>query len=138
MGQEIVVRARIRRLDVYSGHADRQGLLDWVAARRSVKRGVFLVHGEQEARESLAGALRERGLAVELPEMDASYSLPERGAVRPRGAAARLAPEATHAPLDWHNERAALLLELRRRLDKAGDDRARAALLHRVREAMHG
>jgi metallo-beta-lactamase family protein len=138
MGQEVVVRARIRRLDVYSGHADRQGLLDWVAARRRVKRGVFLVHGEQEARESLAGALQERGLAVELPEMDASYALPEQGAARPRGAAARLAPEATHAPLDWHNERAALLLELRRRLDKAGDDRARAALLHRVREAMRG
>ena len=136
MGQPVAVRARIRRLDVYSGHADRQRLLDWVAARRSVKRGVFLVHGEPEARESLAGALRARGLTVVLPEMDASYALPARGAARPRGAAARLSPEAAHAPFDWHNERAALLLELRRRVEEAGDDAARAALLHRVREAL--
>lgn len=136
MGQEVVVRARIRRLDFYSGHADRQGLLDWVAARRSVTRGVFLVHGEPEAREALAGALRGRGFAVDLPEMDASYALPAAGPARPRGAAARLPPEATHAPFDWHNERAALLIELRRRVEEAGDDRARAALLHRVREAL--
>jgi metallo-beta-lactamase family protein len=138
MGQDIAVRARIRRLDVYSGHADRQGLLDWVAARRTIRRGVFLVHGEQEAREALARALRERGLAVDLPEMDAAYALPERGAAQPRGAAPRLPPEATHAPFDWHNERAALLLELRRRVEEEGDDRAREALLRRVREALRG
>ncbi|WP_019016425.1 MBL fold metallo-hydrolase RNA specificity domain-containing protein [Elioraea tepidiphila] len=138
MGQEVAVRARIRRLDVYSGHADRQGLLDWVAARGSVKRGVFLVHGEPEARESLAGSLRERGLAVMLPEMDASYALPAHGAARARGAAARLSPEAAQARFDWHNERAALLLELRRRVEQAGDDAARAALLRRVREALRG
>ena len=138
MGQPVAVRARIRRLDVYSGHADRQGLLDWVAARRRVKRGVFLVHGEPEAREALAAALRQRGLAVTLPEMDASYALPAHGAARPRRAAARLTPEAAHAPFDWHNERAALLLELHRRVEQAGDDAARAALLRRVREAMRG
>ncbi|TQF83834.1 MBL fold metallo-hydrolase [Elioraea sp. Yellowstone] len=138
MGQEVAVRARIRRLDVYSGHADRQGLLDWVAARGSVRRGVFLVHGEPEARAALAGALRQRGLAVDLPEMDSRYALPVEGPARPRGAAARLPPEATHAAFDWHNERAALLLELRRRLEEAGDDRARAALLSRVRAALRG
>ena len=138
MGQPVAVRARIRRLDVYSGHADRQGLLDWVAARRRVKRGVFLVHGEPEARESLAEALRERGLTVVLPEMDASFALPAQGAARPRGAAARLSPEASHASFDWHNERAALQLELRRRVEEAGDDAARAALLRRVREALRG
>jgi metallo-beta-lactamase family protein len=113
-------------------------LLDWVAARRSVKRGVFLVHGEPEARESLAGALRQRGLTVALPEMDASYALPAHGPARARGAAARLSPEVAHAPFDWHNERAALLLELRRRVEQAGDDAARAALLRRVREALRG
>lgn len=136
MGQEVAVRARIRRMEAYSGHADRQGLLDWVTARGSVRRGVFLVHGEPEPREALAGALRERGLAVELPEMDASYTLPARGKPRARGAVARLTPEAAHAPFDWHNERAALLIELRRRVEQAGDDQARAALLRRVREAL--
>jgi metallo-beta-lactamase family protein len=38
--------------------------------------------------------------------------------------------------MDWHNERAALVLELRRRLEEAGDDAARARLLERVRAAL--
>jgi metallo-beta-lactamase family protein len=73
---------------------------------------------------------------VVLPEMDAAYALPSSGPARPRGAAQRLPPASAHAVRDWHNERAALLLELRRRLEEAPDDAARDRLLHRVRDAL--
>jgi metallo-beta-lactamase family protein len=136
MGQELAVRARIRTLDCYSGHADRRDLIAWVGGRQPVRQGIFLVHGEEEARASLAAALRKGTARVELPEMDAAYALPATGAARPRGAAPRIAPEAAHARMDWHNERAALLLELRRRLEEAPDDAARATLLSRVRAAI--
>lgn len=136
MGQEIAVRARIRTLDCYSGHADRRDLLAWIGARKPVRQGIFLVHGEDEARASLASALAAGHAPVERPEMDAAYALPSAGAARPRGAVPRLAPAAAHAQLDWHNERAALLLELRRRLEDAPDDAARENLLHRVRDAL--
>ncbi|MFQ3623658.1 MAG: MBL fold metallo-hydrolase [Acetobacteraceae bacterium] len=137
MGQEVAVRARIRALEAYSGHADRQGLLAWLAARRSVRGGLFLVHGEEEARQAFAQALRGRIEApVILPELDAVYALPRGRAPEPRRAEARLAPAAAHARFDWHNERAALLLDLRRRLDETEDDDARAALLRRVRAAL--
>ncbi len=136
MGQEIAVRARIRTLDCYSGHADRRDLLAWIGAREPVQQGIFLVHGEDEARASLAAALQGDHAPVERPEMDAAYALPAVGPARARGAAPRLAPAAAHARLDWHNERAALLLELRRRLEDAPDDAARERLLHKVRDAL--
>ena len=136
MGQEVVVRARIRMLDCYSGHADRSDLIAWVAGRQPVRQGIFVVHGEDEARSSLAQALRRDTPVVLLPELDSAYALPASGKPRPRGAAPRIAPEAAHAPIDWHNERAQLLLELRRRLEEAPDDGARARLLSRVREAL--
>lgn len=136
MGQEVAVRARIRTLDCYSGHADKRDLLAWIGARAPVRQGIFLVHGEDEARAALAEALADATAPVERPEMDAAYALPATGPARPRGAAPRLAPKAAHAPLDWHNERAALLLELRRRLEDAPDDAARERLLHRVRDAL--
>ncbi|WP_291297304.1 MBL fold metallo-hydrolase RNA specificity domain-containing protein [Elioraea sp.] len=135
MGQEVAVRARIRTLDCYSGHADRRDLLAWVAARAPVRQGLFLVHGEDEARTGLAAGLSG---SVELPEMDAAYALPAIGPARPRGATPRLPQAAAHAVRDWHNERAALLLELRRKLEAAPDDAARDALLHRVKDALEG
>ncbi|WP_456299889.1 hypothetical protein, partial [Falsiroseomonas oryzae] len=47
----------------------------------------------------------------------------------------RLRPETVGRP-DWHNARAALLLGIEEALEKAGDDRTRAALLDRLRRAL--
>ncbi len=57
-GEEIKVAARIRRIDDYSGHADGPELARWIAARRPIQRGVFLVHGEEPAHRGLARAHR--------------------------------------------------------------------------------
>ncbi|MBP2227968.1 metallo-beta-lactamase family protein [Azospirillum agricola] len=137
-GEEIQVRARIRSIDVYSGHADRSALLAWVAARQGVGRGLFLVHGEEEARASIRQALRERGWAddtVVLPALDDTADL---RAARPRirsAAPARLAPPAL-AGSDWHNRYAQALLSLRRALDTAPDDAARERILAGVQAAL--
>ena len=48
-GEEIKVAARIRRIDDYSGHADGSELARWIAARRPIRRGLFLIHGEEPA-----------------------------------------------------------------------------------------
>jgi metallo-beta-lactamase family protein len=39
MGEEIKVKAKIRKLEVYSGHADRADPLAWVKARLPIQRG---------------------------------------------------------------------------------------------------
>ena len=59
-GEEIKVAARIRRIDEYSGHADGPELARWIAARRPIRRGLFLIHGEEPALAGLSARIAER------------------------------------------------------------------------------
>lgn len=132
-GDDIQVRARIRTLDVYSGHADARGLVSWVQARGPVRAEVFLAHGEPPALSGLQDRLAAAGTPADrmlIPAIDQSFDLAG-GRARAAGEGARrIAPEAP-AQLDWHNARAALLIDLDRRLERL-DDAARMALLRRL------
>ncbi|MBS0332914.1 MAG: MBL fold metallo-hydrolase, partial [Proteobacteria bacterium] len=133
-GEPIQVRARIRSLDAYSAHADAAALANWVKARGPVAGNVFLLHGEPPARAALRDRLVAQGLRADSilrPDMDTSYVLDRHGAVSEQAAANRIEPHAVAAE-DWHNARAAFLLELDERLRAAGDDAARDALLGRL------
>ena len=57
-GEEIIVKAKIFNLEGLSGHADQQGLLEWLGAF-STSPKVFLVHGEPESKLILSGLIRE-------------------------------------------------------------------------------
>jgi metallo-beta-lactamase family protein len=140
-GNEIRVAARIRRIDDYSGHADGAELARWLAARRPVRRGVFLVHGEEEALAALQARLA--GSVVEaaklyVPVLDDVYDL---GAAAPTPQAnahrRRLAPEAV-TRLDWHNDLSRLMLDISDRLEAAADDRARGVIIRRLQRALAG
>ncbi|MDW8443257.1 MAG: MBL fold metallo-hydrolase RNA specificity domain-containing protein [Acetobacteraceae bacterium] len=86
MGTEVVVRARIRSLDLYSGHADRRGLLAWLEAQGAGGAG----HLPRARRGGGARLLRRPGTGrgptppLFLPELDAVYALPADGAPEPR------------------------------------------------------
>jgi metallo-beta-lactamase family protein len=68
-GQEVPVRARIETLYGLSAHADRNEMLDWVGAAPSPPRQICVVHGEPEASEAFAEALRGKtGSDVLVPE----------------------------------------------------------------------
>ena len=58
--EEIAVRARIEMLDGFSGHADRDGLLEWVGAMRRKPEHIILTHGEPDIIERFAGSIGER------------------------------------------------------------------------------
>lgn len=137
MGQNVLVRAHVESLDLYSGHADRGGLEAWLRARLPVRRGLFLVHGEADARAAFAGfAAGPVGAGrVHQPELDSVFALAPEGA-RPLAAGARLAPAAAARAFDWKNERAALLLALEQRLSALPDDPAREGLLRRMRKTL--
>ena len=45
-GEIVTVKAQIRRLQGISGHADRNGLLKWLAAFEKKPERVFVVHGD--------------------------------------------------------------------------------------------
>ena len=77
-GEEIEVKARIRRIDDYSGHADGPELARWIAARRPIRRGVFLVHGEEVSLKGLSERIADRSVPaaqVFIPVLDDVYDL---------------------------------------------------------------
>jgi metallo-beta-lactamase family protein len=57
-GEEVQVNAEIVNLEGFSGHADRDGLTDWMNHFTTSPK-VFLVHGEKEAKHDLALHLGE-------------------------------------------------------------------------------
>ena len=138
-GEVIKVDARIRRIDEYSGHADGPELARWIAARRPVRRGVFLVHGEEPALRGLSERIAERTIPaaqIFLPMLDDIYEL-STSAPTPIDVThrRRLAPEAVVA-LDWHNDMSKLILDLNEHVEAAADDRARGVIIRRVRRAL--
>jgi metallo-beta-lactamase family protein len=138
-GEEIKVAARIRRIDEYSGHADGPELARWIAARRPVSRGVFLVHGEEPALSGLSDRISERTIPaakVFRPILDDIFEL-STSAPTPIDVAhrRRLAPEAVVA-LDWHNDMSNLILDINDRIEGAADDRARGVIIRSLRRAL--
>lgn len=67
-GEEVPVRAQIRRLDMLSAHADRDELLRWCRGLPAPPRRIFLNHGEDPARAALSRALHLE-LGWPLPEL---------------------------------------------------------------------
>ncbi len=62
LGDEYKVRAEIERVDGFSGHADRNGLLSWVKPIAGGLKGAFVVHAEDKAAEALVAGLRDLGI----------------------------------------------------------------------------
>lgn len=138
-GDEIKVAARIRHIDDYSGHADGPELARWIAARRPVQRGVFLVHGEEPALAGLADRIAERTIStakIFIPVLDDTYELTT-AAPTPIDVThrRRLAPEAV-VTLDWHNDMSKLVLDINDLIEAAADDRTRGVIIRKLRRAL--
>ncbi len=68
LGERIAINAEIHHLDGFSAHADHNELLNWLAPMAANRPRIILVHGEDEARQALAQAIRERyQIEPELP-----------------------------------------------------------------------
>ncbi|MFC1953705.1 MBL fold metallo-hydrolase RNA specificity domain-containing protein [Chloroflexota bacterium] len=72
LGETYPVRARIKKIDGFSAHADRDGLLAWLSDIRHSPRHIFVTHGEEKAAISLADTIsKETGWSVSVPEYGA-------------------------------------------------------------------
>ncbi len=74
-GEEIAVHAKIRTLKGTSGHADRDGLLDWVRGLEEKPAQVFVNHGDDAACEAFCALLKEEGYQVLAPYSGTEYDL---------------------------------------------------------------
>lgn len=59
-GEPIEVRARIESLHGVSGHADMNGLLNWLSGFKTPLEQVFVVHGEDEVTDEFAATVEEK------------------------------------------------------------------------------
>jgi metallo-beta-lactamase family protein len=76
LGQHYPVRARIVQMDQFSAHADRDDLVRWLGGMRNPPRGVFVVHGEEEAAHSFRDHLAQKtGWRVEVPAFGELFGL---------------------------------------------------------------
>ena len=82
-GEEIAVKAEVRYLPGISGHADKQGLIDWLSGFEQKPSMVFVNHGEDAVCESFARCLRdEYGYRTAAPYSGTAYDLATGQAVK--------------------------------------------------------
>ncbi len=68
LGQTYPVRARVVKIDGFSAHTDREGLLAWLSDMRMPPRCVFVTHGEETAATSFAEFLsKQTGWQTQVP-----------------------------------------------------------------------
>ncbi len=75
-GEEIAVNARIEYLEGYSGHADQDGLMNFIYSFIKKPKQIFLVHGEEESQNVLKEKIEtETNLPVVVTEFGETYEL---------------------------------------------------------------
>jgi metallo-beta-lactamase family protein len=137
-GKEYKVRAQIRSLGNYSAHADQVELINWILERGPIRGGLFLNHGEDDARTALADLLATKGMdrrKIFLPTFDESFALvagsPAQSVERPEP---RIDP--SQILRDWQNDYAEFMLRLSGRLEGTKSAHDRQELILRLARAM--
>ena len=135
-GEDVNVRARIRRIDSYSAHADRDELHRWIAARRPIAGSLFLDHGEQEAVASLRELVQadDPAASIVTPQIGETYAL-EPGAPARRVQTGRVDMDLLAGP-DWQNDYADFVTHLKQHLGRIRNERARREALAQMRRVL--
>ena len=75
-GEEIAVNARIEYIEGYSGHADQEGLMNFIYSFIEKPKHIFLIHGEEESQEVLKEKITDgTEIGVSIPEYGETYEL---------------------------------------------------------------
>lgn len=75
-GEEIAVNARVEYIEGYSGHADQEGLMNFIYSFIDKPKHIFLVHGEAESQNILEEKIQqETGIQVTIPEFGETYEI---------------------------------------------------------------
>ena len=74
--EEIAVNARIVNIEGFSGHADRDGLLQWISAMKKKPTKIIIVHGDEDAIDSFSRTIEDKlGIETFVPNLDETIEL---------------------------------------------------------------
>ena len=75
-GEEMAVNAQIEYIEGYSGHADQEGLLNFIYSFIKKPKHIFLIHGEPESQDVLKNKIIETtNLPVTIPSFGETYEI---------------------------------------------------------------
>lgn len=76
LGEEIAVEAEVHSIEGFSGHTDKNGLINWLKGFKKKPKNIFIVHGEDESALSLSQAIEENfKIKTIIPNMNSQYPL---------------------------------------------------------------
>lgn len=76
LGEQIHINAEIYNIEGFSGHADKNGLLEWLGKFKKKPKKVFIVHGEAQSKEDFAKEVEENlGLECIIPTYNTIYEI---------------------------------------------------------------
>jgi metallo-beta-lactamase family protein len=79
-GEEISVNARIEMLEGFSGHADKEGLIDWIKHIIKKPSKVFIVHGEEESMNEFSDMINsELKIETIIPNREEAFIVNKEG-----------------------------------------------------------
>jgi metallo-beta-lactamase family protein len=138
MGEQIRVKAAIRQIDDYSGHADGPELVQWIKERLPITSTVFLTHGEENAQLALENDLKGIGIAgdcVIRPRLDDVYEISGEGCALVAAESLPRVDPGAMGRRDANNELQAFLADIQEQLRDVSD-REKAVILDRLRKAL--
>ena len=75
-GEMVPVRAQIKNIEVFSGHADSAEIMRWLRSFKQPPKMTFIVHGEDDSRQALAEEIRSTlGWKTHIPEYLETYNI---------------------------------------------------------------
>jgi metallo-beta-lactamase family protein len=76
-GDEFEMKAQVEVITGFSGHADRDELLDWAGAMQKKPSQTFVVHGEEESARAFRDSLQSKlgFTSIEIPDMHQSFEI---------------------------------------------------------------
>ena len=72
-GEDIAIRAQIHTLGGFSAHASQSQLINWLSHFEKTPK-IYLVHGEEGAKQTLCSAIKEKGWEATIPHLNETLS----------------------------------------------------------------
>lgn len=79
-GEDISVNARVEMIEGFSGHADRNGLINWIGSFNKKPDKIFIVHGEETVMNEFSDTIMKKfGIEAYIPSKGDSYLVTGQG-----------------------------------------------------------